>query len=131
MSKRPQQTVIVQRNFQFLTDLVLCRYILFHLMLCFVSLNLDSIGIDINNFSYVVFLKFLPFSCRSCCMFYTYLFVCLSTYPSIVSCIYSFVRSFVRLFVCSHIYLFCTRLEFLRWIKRRNENDESILCYFS
>ena len=38
---------------------------------------------------------------------------------------------FIYLFIIFHIYLFCTRLEFLRWIKSRNENDESILCYFS
>ena len=37
----------------------------------------------------------------------------------------------IYLFIIFHIYLFCTRFEFLRWIKSRNENDQSILCYFS
>ena len=111
----------VQRNFKFLADLVFKNpesyvfpFFLFHFMLCFVSLNLDIVSvIDISNFSFAVFLKFLPFSCRSCCMFYIYLFVCLSTYLSILSCIYSFVLSsfcsfvrFLRFFIYQFICVF-------------------------
>ena len=79
------------------------------LMLCFVSLNLDSISaIDISNFSFVVFLKFLPFSCRNAVSsMFIYLFVYQPIHPLFLAFILSFVLSSVSVcFVHSFIYSF-------------------------
>lgn len=63
--------------------------------------NLDIVSvIDVSNFSFVVLLKFLPFSCRSCCMFYIYLFFYQPFHPFFRAFIHSFVRSSVYSFVC-------------------------------